>query len=147
MSSGRPWEDARGRIEAWATANGVPVEWPNEPFDRGALADQPFLSVDMEADHINPLELGDAAAWIESGGLTVAVLVPKDRGSLGARQMAKNVASLFRGVYGAISYRSASIRSGGAFGQSEDGNFWRLILTVAYDYQDKPASGDTGDAP
>jgi hypothetical protein len=126
-----PWSDARARLEAAALP--YPVEWPNEPFTTPDLA--PWLSVEAEGDVLEPIELG-GGAWEERGTLMVHVCIPLGTGSALGRQIAKDIANIYRGVNGLTLYRRASI---GAGVPTEDGRWWVLTVTLEWTYTDRPA--------
>jgi hypothetical protein len=126
-----PWTDARNRLVAAALP--YPIEWPNEAFAAPDLA--AWLSVEAEGDVLEPIELGNGA-WEERGTFMVHVIVPLGTGSATARQVAKDIANIYRGVVGYTVYRRASI---GAGVPSEDGKWWVLTVTVEWTYTDRPA--------
>lgn len=130
MSSPIPFNDARERLQA--ADLGVPIEWPNETFS--APAEGIWLAMDMSSDILEPIDIG-AGAWVEEGTLMVDVIAPTGWGTDGARQIAKSVANIFRGVTsGGISYVSASLGSGGR--DPERGKYWVLAVRVQWRYQD-----------
>jgi hypothetical protein len=129
--SPEPWNDARARLEGAALP--FPIEWPNEAFTAPDLA--AWLSVEAEGDVLEPIELGHGA-WEERGTFLVHVIVPLGTGSATARQVAKDIANIYRGVVGYTVYRRASI---GAGVPSEDGKWWVLTVTVEWTYTDRPA--------
>jgi hypothetical protein len=126
-----PWEDARNRLTAAALP--YPIEWPNEAF--AAPEFSAWLSVEAEGDVLEPIELG-GGAWEERGVFIVHVIVPLGTGSLAARQIAKDVANIYRGVNGFTVYRRAVIGSGSP---TEDGKWWVLTVNVEWNYTDRPA--------
>lgn len=126
-----PWADARARLEA--AALGYPIEWPNEPFSTPDLS--LWLSVEAEGDVVEPIELGPGA-WEERGVFMVHVCAPLGTGSATARQVAKDIANIYRGVNGFTVYRRASI---GAGASTEDGRWWVLTVTIDWTYTDRPA--------
>jgi hypothetical protein len=125
-----PWNDARARLEA-AGLN-LPTEWPNEGFSIPDLS--MWLSVEASGDMLAPVEIGNGA-WQEEGTFTVHVCSPVGSGSADARQVAKDIASAFRGVAGPVIYRRASIGSGA---QTEDGMWWVLSVVIEWTYVDRP---------
>jgi hypothetical protein len=129
--SPEPWSDARARLEAAALP--YPIEWPNEPFTTPDLA--PWLSVEAEGDVLEPIELG-GGAWEERGTLMVHVCIPLGTGSATGRQIAKDIANIYRGVNGLTLYRRASI---GAGVPTEDGRWWVITVTLEWTYTDRPA--------
>ena len=126
-----PWEDARNRLTA--AALGYSIEWPNEGFSPPDLS--VWLSVEAEGDVLEPIEIG-GGAWEERGVFIVHVIVPLGTGSLVARQIAKSVANIYRGVNGFTVYRRAVIGSGSP---TEDGKWWVLTVNVEWNYTDRPA--------
>ncbi len=126
-----PWTDARNRLVAAALP--YPIEWPNEAFTTPDLA--PWLSVEADGDILEPIELGNGA-WEERGTFIVHVIVPLGTGSADARQIAKDIANIYRGVVGYAVYRRASVGSGVP---SEDGKWWVLTVTIEWVYTDRPA--------
>lgn len=126
-----PWEDARNRLTA--AALGYSIEWPNEAFSPPDLS--AWLSVEAEGDVLEPIEIG-GGAWEERGVFIVHVIVPLGTGSLAARQIAKDVANIYRGVVGYTIYRRAVIGSGSP---TEDGKWWVLTVNVEWTYTDRPA--------
>lgn len=126
-----PWEDARNRLTVAALP--YPIEWPNEAF--AAPEFSAWLSVEAEGDVLEPIELG-GGAWEERGVFIVHVVVPLGTGSLAARQIAKDVANIYRGVVGYTVYRRAVIGSGSP---TEDGKWWVLTVNVEWTYTDRPA--------
>ena len=126
-----PWEDAKNRLIAAALP--YPIEWPNENFTAPEFST--WLSVEAEGDVLEPIELG-GGAWEERGVFIVHVIVPLGTGSLAARQIAKDVANIYRGVNGFTVYRRAVIGSGSP---TEDGKWWVLTVNVEWTYTDRPA--------
>jgi len=110
--SPEPWTDARNRLTS--AALGYPIEWPNEAFTAPEFST--WLSVEAEGDILEPIELGN--------------------GSLAARQIAKDIANIYRGVNGFTVYRRAVIGSGSP---TEDGKWWVLTVNVDWNYTDRPA--------
>jgi hypothetical protein len=129
--SPEPWTDARDRLTA--AALGYPIEWPNEAFTAPEFST--WLSVEAEGDILEPIELGNGA-YEERGVFIVHVLVPLGTGSLAARQIAKDVANIYRGVNGPTIYRRAVIGSGSP---TEDGKWWVLTVNIDWNYTDRPA--------
>jgi|LakMenEpi05Aug10_1017310.scaffolds.fasta_scaffold08665_1 hypothetical protein len=129
--SPEPWTDARNRLTA--AALGYPIEWPNEAF--AAPEFSTWLSIEAEGDILQPIELGNGA-YEERGVFIVHVIVPLGTGSADARQVAKNIANIYRGVNGFTTYTRAVIGSGSP---SEDGKWWVLTVNVDWNYTDRPA--------
>jgi hypothetical protein len=129
--SPEPWTDARNRLTS--AALGYPIEWPNEAFTAPEFST--WLSVEAEGDILEPIELGNGA-YEERGVFMVPVIVPRGTGRLAARQIAKDVANIYRGVNGPTIYRRAVIGSGSP---SEDGKWWVLAVNVDWTYTDRPA--------
>lgn len=132
MSSPAPWDDAVARL--MAAGLGLPIEWPNEAFARPDPATT-WLQADMTGDVLEPIEMGPNGVWQEEGFLQVHIHVPRNQGTRGAREIAKTIANLFRGLpTGPIVYGRASIGSGDV--QEPDGMWWRLTIHIDYRYQD-----------
>jgi hypothetical protein len=132
MSSPAPFNDARARMQA--AALGYEIEWPNEPFER---PNSIWLAVDAYSDVMEPIELG-GGAWGESGVFMVDIMVPLGWGTDVARQLGKDIANVFRGVTGEVSYRAANIGSGGR--DPERGKFYIIPVRVPWVYQDLTVS-------
>lgn len=129
MSPG-PWNDARARL--LAAGFGVPIEWPNEPFQAPDAA--PWLSIETVGDVDMPIEIG-GGGWMEEGRLFVHVLVPAFSGSDMARALAKQVANTFRGIGpNNTVYTGASIGAGER--ADEQGTLWRITVLLDWRYQD-----------
>lgn len=133
MSSPAPWNDARAIIEADGLA-GAPVRWPAEPW---TLPNPPVLwvAVDMAGDVTEPIEMGPGGGWQETGALYATVFIPQGFGTANARVLAQRIINLFRNrPTGVVTYSRASI--GNAEPDTDDGAWWRLLVTVDYRYQD-----------
>lgn len=130
--SPEPWNDARARLEA--AALGHPIEWPNERFVTPSPP-RPWLSVQADGDVLEPIEIGPGA-WEERGTLYVHVMVPAGTGSTTARQIAKDVANIYRGAAGYTVYRRASI---GAGVPDENGLWFVTTVSIDWTYTDRPA--------
>ncbi len=131
MSSPVPWTDARSRIEA--AAFGVPIEWPNEPFEQPTSG--LWLSVQMESGFLGPVEVG-GKVWQEEGTLYVEVIAQNGTGTLPSRALGKQIVDLFRQIPPpeSVVYLSAGLGSGAPRGT--DGNWWSLTVSVDWRYQD-----------
>jgi len=131
MSSPDPYLDLRSKLEA---ANlGVPISWPNEKFLQ-PNPPSPFLVVGITSTVTQPHELG-GAGWTEEGTATIDVFVPARTGSLLARQIAKAVSNVFRGIPPQpVVYLSGSIGNGVI--AEPDGLWWVLTVSVDWQYQD-----------
>lgn len=136
MSSPAPWADVRAAIVADGLG-GVPIRWPAEPW---TLPRPPamWVSIDMAADVAAPLEIG-AAGWQERGSVYATIMVPQGHGTDAARVLAKRLVDLLRLRTGnPVVYDSASI--GTSDPDTDDGAWWRLMVTIDYRYQDIPVS-------
>lgn len=131
------WADARFRVET--AALGIPIEWPNEPWEQPDASSGPWLYVEGTADVSMPMELGQDADWIEQGRIFLHLYAPIGSGSDEIRVFAKRLANQFRGLGpGAIRYTSASIGSGEI--DDSNGSWWRLTVWVTYKFQDSPSA-------
>ena len=135
MSSPVPWDDARAILTAWGLAAGVEIRWPNEPFTVPAGL---YASFGMVGDMLEPIELGPAGAWSESGFLEVTLHVPTGHGTRPARVHAKDVANLFRGrASGPVTYHRGSLGDGAP--DDNDSAWWCLPVVIDYRYTDTVA--------
>ncbi|ONG53450.1 hypothetical protein BKE38_12100 [Pseudoroseomonas deserti] len=134
MASPEAWLDARSRIEAAQV--GVPIEWPNEPFEPPTEGDRLHLVVEMAGHVTEPAEMGQDGVWLEDGTLYMHVLIKAGAGSLRALVLAKHMVGLFRGLPpGPMAYRRASIGAGHR--PEKDGEWWCLTASVDWVFQDR----------
>jgi hypothetical protein len=133
MASDAVFTAIRTFLEAnWSA---TPLAWPNEHFDPPKQA--AWVAVEVEGDLLNQIEIGAPGqnAWREEGALLLHVFVPVGTGSLVARQHAKALANLFRGVTtGFVVFGNASIGVGGP--GDEDGLWWELPVSIGWHYDD-----------
>ena len=137
MVSPVPWLDARSIIEGSGLLAGF-IEWPNEPFaPPPAETGQLWASVMDVGEALAPIELSGNGAWQEGGRIMMAVYAPSNTGSIAARQMAKAIANLFRGLPPRpVVYEDASVGAGQV--TTERGNYWGILLSIGFKYQDFP---------
>lgn len=113
-----------------------PFRFENENFDKpdppapwiavaltGVLYGQQSLGASLQADN----------RWDESGHLWLPVFVPTGTGSSRARQVAKLLADIFRGLTllsNSLEFRDAFIGEGGP--AAESGNWYELPLVIEW---------------
>lgn len=131
MSSLPIYSDARTLLLA---ANIVPyanIEWANEPFTIPQTTN--WLSVEAYSNVVGILDLG-ANHWRERGTLIVYCMAPTGTGTDSLRTLAKAVCNVFRNLPTRNPYYGdASIGTGG---QSDDGMYFILPVTIATFYED-----------
>lgn len=132
MSSPAPWLDIRAKVEAAALLPVACVQWPNEPFTQPS--GQLWMAVEATGDSLAPIELG-GGVWQESGRAYFHIFTPAGWGSSDARQLAKDVSMLFRGLGPSnVVYLGGSIGIGEA--ADVEGAWWRLSVVIDWRYQD-----------
>jgi hypothetical protein len=137
MSSPAPWNDFRTKLQAATLIAADRIAWPNEPFANPEPPDL-WLTVECTGDVLEPVELGPRAVWQEEGRAYVHILTPAGWGTDAARTLAKQIATVYRGLPAAdVQYLGASIGSGEA--ADVDGAWWRITVAIDWRYQDIPA--------
>lgn len=132
MSSPAPWQDFKAKLLAANLVAADHIEWPNEPFQ--APDGEIWLSVDIAGDVLMPIELG-AGVWQEEGASYVHVHVPSFSGADDARELAKQVANVYRDLPPqAVVYLGASIGLGTI--SDPEGKWWTLSVRIDWKYQD-----------
>ena len=132
MSSPVPFDDAVAKLQA--AALGYPIALPNEPFETPDNPVGPWLSVSATSTMLAPADLG-ADVWQEEGTFYVDVMTPTGSGTSTARELAKQVANVFRGLGPEnVVYLSATI-GGGSVG-TEDGLWFCITVSIDWRYQD-----------
>jgi hypothetical protein len=131
-----PWQDA---VALFTAANLLPadrVEMPNIQFSTPEPPDL-WVSLRDVGEAAGPIELGRRAIWLERGTVYFTVMAPAGTGTDEARDLAKNIATLFRDLgprpVGVV-YAGASIGSGQL--SDETGAWWALEVSVFFKYQD-----------
>jgi len=120
-------------VGAWP--HGVPLRWEN---DYALLPDAPAAFV-----HVEIVGLGETIAgygggrganlWRHSGEIVAHVLVPRDTGTQTALGYAEDFAGIFRGArFGGVSCFSAAIEGQGS--AADDGNYWRVPVAIAFQF-------------
>lgn len=135
MSSFVPFDDARTLLLAANLVSPSLIEWPNEPFQE-PKGDPPstWLSVEAQGHTLSPIEIG-ANVWQEEGTLFINVMTPAGRGTDAARQLAKSIANVYRGLPARnVVYKSASIGAGMLV--EERGIWWMITVSIDWKYQD-----------
>lgn len=113
--------------------SGAPAAFENDGFTPGEPP-APWLFVEAVGDIFSQASIGggddrDDNLWRETGSLMVHVMVPNGTGSLIARQLGRDVASLFRGRdIGSMTFGDASLGAGQP--GDDDGNYWRFTVTI-----------------
>ena len=138
MSSDTLHAALRAYLEANWTA--TPLAWENEAFEapRDALGNPlPWVMVEASGNLCAQASIGAGSAaanlWREEGLVWLHVFVPTGTGSALARQHARALVDLFRGLTlaaGTIRYRDASIGRGEP--GSDDGKWWRISAGVEW---------------
>lgn len=138
MSSLVPWDDAIALLTAanlQYNGSAIPIQQSNMNFVQPEPPSM-FLSVEMAGQSLAPIELGEThSVWEEKGQLYVHVVVPSGFGSRDARDMAKQIANIYRGLGPRnVVWRRATIGIGGT--SDDNGSWWGLTIAVDYSYQD-----------
>lgn len=132
--SPEPWADARARLIA--AALGLPISWPNEPFDQPDASAGAYVEVESTGDVLAPIEYG-GGGWQEEGRLYFHVNTPAYTGSDQARAVAKDIANVYRFTGpGPTRYFGAAIGPGQP--NETNGAWWTLTVIVDWKYQDTP---------
>ena len=138
MSSDALHAAIRAHLEANWTS--TPLAWENEAFEPptdGLGNPTPWVMVEIGGDLYAQASIGAGSAaanlWREEGLVWFHVFVAAGTGSALARQHARALVDLFRGLTlagGAIRFRDASIGRGEP--GDEDGKFWRISASVEW---------------
>jgi hypothetical protein len=111
-----------------------PFRFENEPFEK-PNPPAPWMDVALTGVLYGQQSIGAATQasnrWDETGRLWLPVFVPVNTGASRARQIAKLLADVFRGltlINGDLEFRDAFI--GGAGAAPEDGNWFQLDLVI-----------------
>jgi hypothetical protein len=131
-------------IKAYLTANWTTTEiaWENENFQSPLSSDgspTAWVAVEITGNLYSQASIGAGTAsgnlWREEGLLWLHIFVPTGSGSLVARQYAKQLADLFRGLSlsgDTLRFRDASIGRGQP--GSEDGLYWGLSVSIEWQH-------------
>lgn len=114
-----------------------PFRFENENFEK-PNPPSPWIAVAMTGVLYGQQSLGASVQsdnrWDESGHLWLPVFTPSGSGSSRARQIAKMLANIFRGLNtllnGSLEFRDAFIGEGAP--ASEDGNWYELPLVIEW---------------
>lgn len=130
MSHPTVWRDVRALVEA--ADLGLSVGWPNENFD--VPAEAPWLYVEVVGGGGGPLEIGRYPWRLVTGSVNAYVHVLVGTGVLAAAEIAERVTNVFHGLGPrAVVYGASNIGPGEA--GVDDGNWWRLPVTIDFSYQ------------
>jgi hypothetical protein len=140
MSSDAVYSAIRAYLEPAWTA--TPLAWENENFEMpvdGVGNRLPWVAVEITGNLYSQASIGAGSAsanlWREEGLLWLHVFVPSGSGSLVARQYARQLADLFRGLSlsaGTLRFRDASIGRGQP--GNEDGTVWGLSVSIDWQH-------------
>lgn len=126
---------------AWTTS---PIAWENETFDRPEPP-APWVLFEITGTMYDQESIGDspqgANRWDMEGVLFLHVLVPKGTGSLTARQQARMLADLFRGLHlinDNLEFLQASIGEGNPGDQT--GAWFRVSVSIDWRLSDAGSS-------
>ncbi len=122
--------DLRARL--LAAGLGVPIAWPNEPFE---IPDppSPWISVELVGGDDVPIEVG-GGLWSASGQSLVHVLVPTNSGVAASDALIDAVKTAFRGPpLEPVVHERIGADPGGP--GTDDGLYWRTSVTADWHLQ------------
>lgn len=133
MSSPQAFSPIEAYLKAEWTA--TPIAFENDGFkppkQPGAFVLVEIFGVMFDQETIGANEQVENL-WREDGSLYLHVCVPRGTGSLQARTFSRQLADLFRGQdFAGIRFRQISI--GSAEVGDEDGNYYRMTVTVDWE--------------
>lgn len=131
----KEWLAIRNHLTSFFTAQGKPVAWPNEAFQRPE-PDEIFFRVTQLPNVNSRLFIGSNAPHMRQGLIQVDVYTPKNQGFTPARELAGKVAAHFP-VDFSMRYDDMALTVYKAPDVSEgfaDDTHWQTPVTVSYRY-------------
>ena len=135
-----------GAIKSYVTANwsACPIAWENEDFTRPEPPG-PWILFEITGTYYQQESIGDspqgANRWDEEGVMFFHVFVAKGTGSTLARQYAKALADLFRGLHllsDNLEFMTASIGEGAV--ADDMAVYWRVSVSIEWRLIDSGSS-------
>ncbi|HEY4136493.1 MAG TPA: phage tail terminator-like protein [Alphaproteobacteria bacterium] len=140
MSSATAYNALHDFLEVAWDAGPAPLVYENEKFDKPEPP-APWIYVEVIGTLFDAASIGagddESNLYREDGQVFFHVFVPKGSGSVTARGLGEQLATLFRGrelLGGKMIFPSASIGDN-AVG-SDDGNWWRMTAAIAFQRED-----------
>lgn len=119
-----------------ANFNTCPVIYEN---DIGTLPDppSPWVMIEIYGNFYNQMSMGSGIPsgdhWREEGAVLMHVMTPVGTGSLRGRQIATQLAELFKGLkLAGPDVRFADLSIGGGMTQTDDGNWYPLSVRAEW---------------